>query len=84
MRAATIGVVAVGLTLALALGIDQGFDPTSVAILILIALVGALAVAAVNRSSAGVTAPAVCACCAGVISANAPYCKHCGAPAPPE
>ena len=64
--------------MALALGFDQGFDVTSVTILVAIALVGALAVAATNRSSQGLTGPATCEECGGVISPNAPYCKHCG------
>lgn len=79
MRAATVAIVAAGLALALALGLGQGFDPTSITILLAIALVGALAIAAANRSSRGLAAPATCQECGGVISPNAPFCKHCGA-----
>ncbi len=78
MRAATIGVVAVGLALALALGVDQGFDTTSITILVLIAVVGALAIAAAGKFEGQRVAPARCSECNGVISPNAPYCKHCG------
>ena len=79
MRTATLAIVVAGLALSLALGFGQGFDATSVTILVAIVLVGALAIAAANRSSRGLTGPATCAECAGVISPNAPFCKHCGA-----
>lgn len=79
MRGATLAIVVAGLALALALGFSQGFDATSVTILVAIALVGALAIAAANRSSRGLAAPATCDECGGVISPNAPFCKHCGA-----
>ena len=79
MKAVTIGIVLAGLGLALALGIRQGFDTASVTILLFLGIVGALAVAIANRSSRGTIAPDVCAECGGVISPNAPYCKHCGA-----
>lgn len=79
MKAATIAIVSVGLGLALVLGIGQGFDATSITILVAIALVGALAIAAADRSKRGVTRPATCEECGGIISPNAPFCKHCGA-----
>jgi len=79
VRAATLAIVVAGLALALVLGFSQGFDVTSVTILVAIALVGALAIAATNRSSRGLTGPATCEECGGVISPNAPFCKHCGA-----
>jgi hypothetical protein len=79
VKAATIGIVSVGLALAVVLGIGQGFDATSVTILVATALVGALAIAAADRSKRGVTGPASCEECGGVISPNAPFCKHCGA-----
>lgn len=79
MRAATIAIVVAGLTLALALGLSGGFDNRSLVILALTAAVGAVAIAAAGRSSAGRVAPARCAECDGIISPHAPYCKHCGA-----
>jgi len=80
MRIATLAIVGCGLTLALGLGFRQGFDATSVTILALSVVTGAVAVAAVSRSERGAVAPARCTACDGVISPNAPYCKHCGAP----
>lgn len=79
MRAATTTIVLAALLLALVLGLSRGFDGTSAAILAASALVGAVAIAAANRSSAGVTRPATCEDCGGVISPHAPFCKHCGA-----
>lgn len=79
MKAATIGIVSVGLLLALLLGISQGFDATSITIFVAIALVGALAIAAADRSNRGLAGPASCEECGGIISPNAPFCKHCGA-----
>jgi hypothetical protein len=79
VRGATIAIVALGLLMAITLGFAQGFDATSVTILAATAAVGALAIAAVNRSTRGVTRPATCEECGGVISPHAPFCKHCGA-----
>lgn len=79
MKLATIAIVGAGLLLALALGWRQGFDATSLTILAFIAVTGAVAIAAVARSQGGVVGPARCSSCDGVISPNAPYCKHCGA-----
>lgn len=82
MRTATFAIVGAGLLLALALGLRQGFDRASITILVLIAVTGAVALAAVERSQRGAVGPARCASCDGVISPNAPYCKHCGEPRP--
>lgn len=80
MKALTVGIVGAGLVLAVALGFRQGFDATSLVILVILALLGGLAVAVLRRSEGGVIEPARCTECDGVISATAPYCKHCGAP----
>lgn len=80
MKALTWGIVGVGLGVALALGVRQGFDATSAAIFAFSVVVGGLAIAAVRRSERGTVGPARCSSCDGVISDHAPYCKHCGAP----
>ncbi len=54
---ATVAIVVAGLVLALALGFNQGFDATSVTILVAIALVGALAIAAATALRAGSPLP---------------------------
>ncbi len=71
--------VAIGLALALGLGVSRGFDPVSAVILGFLVLFGALAVAVTRRASHGTAEPGRCARCEGLISPNAPYCKHCGA-----
>jgi hypothetical protein len=75
-----VGLVVLGLALSTGLGIAAGFDATTVILLILIALFGLMAVAVARKSGRGSVAPARCASCGGVISPNAPYCKHCKAP----
>lgn len=80
MKSLTWGIVGVGLALALALGLRQGFDATSAAIFAFSVVVGAVAIAAVRRSERGAVRPARCSSCDGVISPHAPYCKHCGVP----
>lgn len=79
MKLATFVIVGAGLLLALALGFRQGFDTTSITILVFIVVTGAAAIAAVERSRRGAVGPARCDSCEGVISPQAPYCKHCGA-----
>ena len=79
MKRITIAIVAAGTVMALALGIGQGFDPTSVTILVLILVVGGIAIAVADRSERGAVGPAHCEACGGVLSPNAPFCKHCGA-----
>ena len=79
MRTATIAIVLVGLALALVLGLARGFDGRSASILAAMAVVGGLAIAVAHRSDGRGVGPTGCTECGGVISPNAPYCKHCGA-----
>lgn len=78
-RVVTIFVIVVVVN-ALVLGYMYGFDSTAIAILFALVVVGALAIAVTRGKDKGLTAPATCASCEGLISPNAPYCKHCGAP----
>lgn len=78
MKRVTVGIVFAGILLALVLGIAKGFDATSLTILVLIVVVGAASVAVADRSERGTVAPAQCDACGGVLSPNAPFCKHCG------
>jgi hypothetical protein len=75
-----IAVIVAGIALSVALGFARGFDAYAAIILVLIVAVGALAIAALNRWSGGSVRPGACSECGGVISPNAPYCKHCNAP----
>lgn len=79
MRTFTVAVVALGLALSVTLGVARGFDAVALTILALMTLVGAVAIAVARRSGRRTVSPATCAECGGVISPNAPYCKHCGA-----
>jgi hypothetical protein len=51
-----------------------------VILLAVIVAFGALSVAIARRMRTGTIGPVVCSECGGVISAGAPYCKHCNAP----
>ncbi len=74
-----MAIIIAGVSVALVLGLVTGFDVVGVVIFSLILLVGALGVATVTRFRSGDVAPARCRECGGLISPNAPYCKHCGA-----
>ncbi len=78
MTVVTTVIVAVGIALSVFWGMARGFDPVSISLVALIAAAGALAVAVARKSSSGAVMPDRCASCGGLISANAPYCKHCG------
>ena len=80
-RAITTFVVVV-LVNALVFGYMYGFDSTAIAILCALVVVGGLAVAVARGRDKGLTAPATCVSCGGLMSPNAPYCKHCGASIP--
>ncbi len=80
MKAAVFSIVLLGIGLALYLGMSRGFDGTAVVILALIFGTGLLGIAVVTKWGTGGIQPAACERCGGVISANSPYCKHCGAP----
>jgi hypothetical protein len=75
-----IAVIVAGIALAFALGLSRGFDAYAVVIFVFIVAVGALAIATLNRWSGGSVQPGKCDECGGLISPNAPYCKHCNAP----
>ena len=79
MRALAAVVVVVGIVLAFLLGLERGFDLTAVVIFALIVGMGALALAVLRKSGRGTVGPATCEECGGLISPNAPYCKHCAA-----
>lgn len=79
MSAAAIAIVVLGLALASGLAVAAGLDTTGAIILGLLFGMGLLAVAVARKSGVGSVRPAECAECGGLLSPNAPYCKHCGA-----
>ena len=79
MTGLTIGIVGAGVLAAVLLGLGLGMDTGALVIFGLIVGCGALAIAVARRSEAGRVGPASCPECGGLLSPNAPYCKHCGA-----
>jgi hypothetical protein len=71
--------VGFGIVGAILLGLGLGFDSTSLIILGFIVMFGGLAVAIADKAKTGAVHPAECPSCGGLVSPNAPYCKHCGA-----
>ena len=71
--------VGLGILGAILLGLGLGFDSGSLVILGFIVLFGALAIAVADKAKSGAIEPATCPSCEGLISPNAPHCKHCGA-----
>ena len=80
MTRVVVTIVLFGLGLALLLGVVYGFDAAAVSMLLALVLLGALAIAVARGKERGMTAPARCGSCGGLMSPNAPYCKHCGQP----
>jgi hypothetical protein len=70
-------IFAAGALFAVGLGIVRGLDPYGFLILALVLGCTWLGFALLHRLTR--VAPAKCAACGGLISPNAPHCKHCGA-----
>jgi hypothetical protein len=70
--------VLLGLLSAIVFGYAAGFDVAALMILASLFAVGLLAIVVTRKSEQGVGGPARCASCGGLMSPNAPYCKHCG------
>jgi hypothetical protein len=82
VTAAVATVVVAGLALAAAVGASGGLDALGLVLLAGMVLIGALGIAAARRVGSARIGPRRCQSCVGVNSANAPFCKHCGAPQP--
>ena len=74
------GIVVAGVGLAVVLGAGRGFDAVSLTLFLGIVGLGVLAIAIARRAAAGTVRAGRCESCGGLISPNAPTCKHCGAP----
>lgn len=77
MTAAVASFVGFGILAAVLLGLGVGFDRGAYVILGFIIAFGLIAVAATRKARAGLVRPRPCPNCGGLISPNAPYCKHC-------
>jgi hypothetical protein len=82
VTAAVTIVVAAGLGLVVAVGSSGGMDAIALVMVALMVAIGALGIAAARRVGKGTVGPLRCESCAGINSASAPFCKHCGAPKP--
>ena len=79
MTVAVRFLVALGIAGAVLLGLGVGFDSGSLIIHGFIVMFGALGIAVADKAKSGTVQPATCPSCGGLISPNAPHCKHCGA-----
>ena len=75
-----IVIVAIGLAMVLSIVVAAGSGLTTLFYVAPVVLLGVLVVAAAVKTRAGSVRPHECSNCGGLISPNAPYCKHCGAP----
>jgi hypothetical protein len=82
MTRAVALVVVVGIAASVVSGLGVGFDGLALLLLALIAALGGLGLAVARRARSGAVTPLPCPECGGLLSAHAPYCKHCGAPLP--
>jgi hypothetical protein len=80
VTAAVTAFIVVALAIAAIFGVAAGLDPVAVILFAVIAAFGVLSIAIARRMRTGAIGPVVCSECGGVISAGAPYCKHCNAP----
>ncbi|MGH2753971.1 MAG: hypothetical protein ACRDLB_06010 [Actinomycetota bacterium] len=71
--------VGAGIAGAILLGLGLGFDIGALVILGFIVMFGSLAIAVTDKMRSGAVRPATCPSCGGLVSPNAPHCKHCGA-----
>jgi hypothetical protein len=80
VTAVVTGFIVAALAIAAVFGVAAGLDPVAVILFSVIVAFGALSIAIARRMRTGTIGPVVCSECGGVISAGAPYCKHCNAP----
>ena len=78
MKSAAVAIVLLGIALVTGLALATGLDTTGMVILVSILGMGALAIAVARKSTTGAVRPTECPSCGGLVSPNAPYCKHCG------
>lgn len=78
MTAAVVVTVVTGVILSVMIGLKRGgFTAASLLLLGLVVGFGALAIIVARKSRSGLVEPRACPHCGGLISPNAPYCKHC-------
>jgi hypothetical protein len=80
LSAAAIAVVLAGIALVVSVAFIAGADAATVLYVAPIVLLGTVVVGVALKTRAGKVRPAECPNCGGLVSPNAPVCKHCGAP----
>lgn len=80
LSAAAITLVILGIALVVGIAFAAGGDIAVVFYVAPVVLLGVVVIAAAVKMRSGAVQPDECADCGGLISPNAPYCKHCGAP----
>ena len=81
MNTVAVVIAVAGVALTIAVGAAAGFGVVTSILLALILACGSLVIAIARKSRTGAVGPKTCERCGGLISPNAPFCKHCGAPA---
>ena len=79
MFAATWVIVVWGVAAAVLLGLGMALDMTALLMLAFILFFGGIGIAVATKTRKHQVSPALCSECGGLLSPNAPYCKHCGA-----
>ena len=79
MIVAARAVVLLGVVAVVALALGNGLDAKGGALIAGICGLGLLVLGAGRKMREGTVQPRACDACGGLISPNAPYCKHCGA-----
>ena len=77
MTAIAAGIIVAGIAFVVGLALAFRLDGYAAAMAVLILGFGWLGLRVVRRSSA--VTPSACPECGGLVSPNAPYCKHCKA-----
>ena len=80
LSAAAIALVLIGIALVVSIAFAAGEDFAVIFYVAPVVFLGLVVVAAAVKMRSGSVRPAECENCGGLISPNAPYCKHCGAP----
>ena len=80
LSTAAIALVILGIAMVVSIAFAAGEDIAVLFYVAPVVFLGVVVVAAALKMRAGSVRPAECDSCGGLISPNAPYCKHCGAP----
>jgi hypothetical protein len=80
LSAVAIAIVVAGIALVVSVAFLADVDTVTVLYVAPIVLLGLVVVSVAVKTRGGSVRPAECPDCGGLVSPNAPVCKHCGAP----